>query len=64
MNNESPVLPTLMQNLRGRISATAPVVRMGEVVQVTGLVIESVGDRKSTRLNSSHVSESRMPSSA
>ena len=24
----------------------------------------SVGDRKSTRLNSSHVSESRMPSSA
>ncbi len=32
-----------MQNLRGRISATAPVVRMGEVVQVTGLVIESVG---------------------
>ena len=43
MSNESPVLPTLMQNLRGRISATAPVVRMGEVVQVTGLVIESVG---------------------
>ena len=43
MKNESPVLPTLMQNLRGRISATAPVVRMGEVVQVTGLVIESVG---------------------
>ena len=43
MNNESPILPTLMQNLRGRINATAPVVRMGEVVQVTGLVIESVG---------------------
>jgi len=43
MKNESPVLPTLMQNLRGRISSTAPVVRMGEVVQVTGLVIESVG---------------------
>ena len=26
--------------------------------------IESVGDRKSTRLNSSHVKRSRMPSSA
>ena len=27
-------------------------------------VREEIGDRKSTRLNSSHVSESRMPSSA
>ena len=26
--------------------------------------VEAAGDRKSTRLNSSHVSESRMPSSA
>ena len=32
-----------MQNLRSRIEATVPVVRMGEVVQVTGLVIESIG---------------------
>ena len=40
---ESPVLPSLMQNLRSRIEATVPVVRMGEVVQVTGLVIESIG---------------------
>ena len=29
-----------------------------------GLRVVSVADRKSTRLNSSHVSESRMPSSA
>ena len=28
------------------------------------ITIKTVGDRKSTRLNSSHVSESRMPSSA
>ena len=28
------------------------------------LVADTIGDRKSTRLNSSHVSESRMPSSA
>ena len=40
---ETPVLPSLMQNLRSRIEATVPVVRMGEVVQVTGLVIESIG---------------------
>jgi len=32
-----------MQNLRSRIEATVPVVRMGEVIQVTGLVIESIG---------------------
>ncbi|MEI7591342.1 MAG: GTPase, partial [Deltaproteobacteria bacterium] len=32
-----------MQNLRGRIESITPVVRMGEVVQVTGLVIESIG---------------------
>jgi hypothetical protein len=43
MNQGSPILPTLMKNLRGRIESTTPVVRMGEVVQVTGLVIESVG---------------------
>ena len=30
----------------------------------TGLGFETLKDRKSTRLNSSHVSESRMPSSA
>ena len=28
------------------------------------LALKAIGDRKSTRLNSSHVSESRMPSSA
>lgn len=43
MNQGSPILPALMQNLRGRIESTTPLVRMGEVVQVTGLVIESVG---------------------
>ncbi|PAZ00901.1 MAG: hypothetical protein CAK90_03275, partial [Spartobacteria bacterium AMD-G4] len=32
-----------MKNLRSRIESTTPLVRMGEVVQVTGLVIESVG---------------------
>src|ERR1043166_8211263 len=34
----------------------------GRVVQVIGDVGAYKGDRKSTRLNSSHVSESRMPS--
>ena len=32
--------------------------------QVRGLIPELDGDRKSTRLNSSHVKRSRMPSSA
>ena len=43
MNQGSPILPALMKNLRSRIESTTPLVRMGEVVQVTGLVIESVG---------------------
>ena len=43
MKSEPPILPALMQNLRGRIGASVPVVRMGEVIQVTGLVIESIG---------------------
>ena len=38
--------------------------RRGVVVWATDAVIASLRDRKSTRLNSSHVSESRMPSSA
>mgnify|MGYP003345575268 CR=1 FL=1 len=33
-------------------------------VNAVNAALRAVGDRKSTRLNSSHVSESRMPSSA
>ena len=36
----------------------------GQSVNLPALAGAWVGDRKSTRLNSSHVSESRMPSSA
>ena len=40
--------------------------KMGATMAVfqNGNTIGSVGDRKSTRLNSSHIEESRMPSSA
>ena len=34
------------------------------VISMPPVWMESIGDRKSTRLNSSHVVESRMPSSA
>ena len=37
--------------------------RLFDALTLLGFVV-AVGDRKSTRLNSSHVSESRMPSSA
>ena len=39
----------------------------GIILCIVGIWIKTclyIGDRKSTRLNSSHVSESRMPSSA
>ena len=43
--------------------ATDP--RFWDAARVTGLfTLASVGDRKSTRLNSSHIQKSRMPSSA
>ena len=38
--------------------------KMGYDVQQVDDFLEKVQDRKSTRLNSSHMSESRMPSSA
>ena len=33
-------------------------------IEVQKIISDQTGDRKSTRLNSSHMSESRMPSSA
>ena len=53
----------------GAIARTATNIRNGGTVPVSGLVhsltlVVIILDRKSTRLNSSHVSESRMPSSA
>ena len=37
---------------------------LGLIVIASGISITELADRKSTRLNSSHMSESRMPSSA
>ena len=45
------------------VNVTGPESEMVGTVSVPGTVT-FVADRKSTRLNSSHVSESRMPSSA
>ena len=39
-------------------------VELPELYTVTGAEYEAIQDRKSTRLNSSHSGESRMPSSA
>ena len=49
------------------IKITSPVVTLGDVAQLScsdGAVLARNQDRKSTRLNSSHRLESRMPSSA
>ena len=51
---------------RGQVVELGPVAPMATVLDYLRLEERSRGtkDRKSTRLNSSHVSESRMPSSA
>ena len=37
---------------------------IGAVISIVALLFADIGDRKSTRLNSSHIQKSRMPSSA
>ena len=68
VENDSPIVgPTGMMNnnyvndLRNNLAATIDELDKRMLVDRTRLAI---GDRKSTRLNSSHVSLSRMPSSA
>ena len=38
--------------------------KIGDSVNVNGICLTAISDRKSTRLNSSHIPLSRMPSSA
>ena len=49
--------------VRGRAEGTGPPFNLGEIT-ITRCVVQLGEDRKSTRLNSSHPSRSRMPSSA
>ena len=65
VNRESGVTPETSERVRAAIDSlgfrrneAARALRQGRVSQTLGL------DRKSTRLNSSHESTSRMPSSA
>ena len=44
--------------------AEIPLVQAREVEKIRGLAGNQARDRKSTRLNSSHIQKSRMPSSA
>ena len=50
----------------GRLRASIASVIRGkdEVIDLTLVALLARGDRKSTRLNSSHIQKSRMPSSA
>ena len=55
---------TLVQNILIATSAKVSDVTILEAAYQFDQVMKTIRDRKSTRLNSSHVSESRMPSSA
>ena len=50
--------------LLGMDKAKAQSVIDGDTIEYKGVVLRLWGDRKSTRLNSSHSQQSRMPSSA
>ena len=54
--------PALLQACKSRGWKT--VLLSGDSSPMVGEIAQRLGDRKSTRLNSSHMSESRMPSSA
>ena len=57
----TPFLPSLAI---GATTGLATLAAQSDVVVTTNSFVPMALDRKSTRLNSSHVSESRMPSSA
>ena len=52
----------IVGGVAGGATAAARIRRLNEHAEIT--VFERSGDRKSTRLNSSHMPKSRMPSSA
>ena len=54
-----PPSPELLAELRGRYAAIRNRFPLLEITRV-----QAAADRKSTRLNSSHIQKSRMPSSA
>ena len=64
----SPSAPTThevtVRKQRFVLAGDRGVFNRGDLDWGTRVLIENAEDRKSTRLNSSHVSESRMPSSA
>ena len=69
-----PLIPIRIGDVQLMSNVYAADALKGRIVVVTGggrgigsgisKVVAAAGDRKSTRLNSSHMSESRMPSSA
>ena len=59
-------LAAVKYNADGLVPAIAQCADTGDILMMAWMNAESLAmtDRKSTRLNSSHMSESRMPSSA
>ena len=51
-------------NIGAHFMATNPIIKIVEPILAIGFIIHIILDRKSTRLNSSHIPLSRMPSSA
>ena len=60
----APDNPTLRDHLNGQLALTNLGARDRALVALLIDALDEDGDRKSTRLNSSHIQKSRMPSSA
>ena len=55
---------SLIPLLKFRLASPPVLIDIGRIGELKGIVVNKSSDRKSTRLNSSHIQKSRMPSSA
>ena len=62
--DETQDVEDLISEIRGKLTDISSLNTEHDCIQINPVIDEDISDRKSTRLNSSHIPLSRMPSSA